>query len=266
MFNQTDIRIVEEFSETELITVCAYCGGVGRTGATPNYPFCTICKGRREVGILVEGLGPLKVCIQCSGCGKTGPTCAYPACPMCGGLGCVARAGTLKVVPPDQLRLAAPRPISMKIEKLLSDLLAQVPDLGEREFLAEALKCYKPGAFRAAIVMAWNLAYDHLLNYIWRHRLAEFNLQWPKRFPRQHAQSRVSSIAVRDHFSELKESEVLEICKSAAIISPDVFKVMEEKLGKRNSAAHPTGVILGAPQAENFIHEITNDVVLKFTV
>ncbi|MGC9949478.1 MAG: hypothetical protein ABSF64_24185 [Bryobacteraceae bacterium] len=63
-----------------------------------------------------------------------------------------------------------------------------------------------------------------------------------------------------------RDAEVLQICKSAATISPDVYRILEEKLKKRNSAAHPSDVSFGAPEAETFIHEIVNNVVLKFTV
>jgi hypothetical protein len=148
----------------------------------------------------------------------------------------------------------------------LLDLPKQVPDVGEREFLDEALKCFRASAFRAAIIMSWNLAYDHLLSFVLQHHLAAFNAQWPRSFSKQNAQARVQAITARDHFAELKESEVLNICKAAGIISPDIWKIMDEKLGKRNSAAHPSGVVIGPPQAENFIHEIVNNVVLKFVI
>jgi hypothetical protein len=132
--------------------------------------------------------------------------------------------------------------------------------------LDESLKCYKAGAFRAAIVMCWNLAYDHLLSYVLHHRLADFNSQWPISFPKKHAQSRISAIAIRDDFSELKESEVLMVCKSAAIISGDVYKILHEKLDRRNSAAHPSGVRIEQLQAESFIDDIVKNVVLKIVV
>jgi hypothetical protein len=158
------------------------------------------------------------------------------------------------------------RPVAIRIEKLLMELPAEVPDLAERDFLDEALKCYRVGAFRAAIVMCWNLAYDHLLTYIIKNKLTEFNAQWPVSFQKRNAQARVQKITIRDEFSELKESELLTVCKSAAIISPDVYKIMDEKLDKRNSAAHPSGVTIGQLQAENFIDELAQNVVLKTVV
>jgi hypothetical protein len=158
------------------------------------------------------------------------------------------------------------RSITIQVTKLLEELPSKVPDIAEREFLKEALICYRYGAFRAAIVMSWNLAFDHLLNLVLQHHLNTFNQQWPKTFSKQNQKARVQQIATRDDFSELKESEVLTICKSAAIITPDLYKILDEKLGKRNSAAHPSTVTIGQIQAEGVIDDLINNVVLKLNV
>ena len=68
---------------------------------------------------------------------------------------------------------------------------------------------------------------------------------------------------IEDFAEELRESEVIEICNSAGIITKDVHKILAEKLGKRNSAAHPSSVSIGQLQAEAFIDELVKNVVLK---
>jgi len=158
------------------------------------------------------------------------------------------------------------RPITIQVTKLLEELPGKVPDIAEREFLKEALICYRYGAFRAAIVMCWNLSFDHLLHFVLKQHLSAFNDQWPKNFPKQNQKARVQQIATRDDFSELKESEVLTICKGAAIITPDLYKILEEKLGKRNSAAHPSTVAISQIQAGGVIDDLVNNVVLKLNV
>jgi hypothetical protein len=158
------------------------------------------------------------------------------------------------------------RTITIQVTRMLLDLPARVPDVAEREFLDEALICYRHGAFRAAIVMTWNLAFDHLLNFILKHHLPAFNTQWPVSFPRLHQKARISVIAGRDDFSELKESEILTICKSTAIVTPDLYKILDEKLGKRNTAAHPSTVGISQIQAEGVIDDLVNNVVLKLRV
>lgn len=157
------------------------------------------------------------------------------------------------------------REITVQVTKLLEELPGKVRNHEERAFLGEALTCYRHGAFRAAIVMCWNLAYDHLCDYVLRNHLTAFNTRWPIRYPDRHKKARVSAISSRDDFSEMKESEVLEVCKAASIITPDVFKILDEKLGKRNTAAHANGVVFTQLQAEDFISDLVNNVVLALT-
>jgi hypothetical protein len=155
------------------------------------------------------------------------------------------------------------RGITIQVTDLLARLPASVPDLAERTFLDEALVCFKHGAFRAAIVMTWNLAYHHLCDHVLRKELVKFNAQWPLVFPGHHKKA-IRGIARMEDFSdELKESEVIEICNSTGIISKDIHKILKGKLDRRNSAAHPSAVSISQLQAEEFIDDIVKNVVLK---
>jgi hypothetical protein len=156
------------------------------------------------------------------------------------------------------------RPAAVHVDRYLTDLPAQVPDLAERDFLKETITCYRAGAYRAAIVMAWNLTYDHLCRFVFRKKLKEFNAQYPIRHPGIHKNSKVKAITKYDDFSELKEIEVIEICRSANIVSADVFKVMNEKLGTRNSYAHPSTLTIVPHTVEELILNLVNNVVLKY--
>ncbi|MDZ8236625.1 MAG: hypothetical protein RMZ69_05520 [Nostoc sp. ChiQUE01a] len=148
---------------------------------------------------------------------------------------------------------------TIQVDRLLVELPDKIPDLAEQVFLQEALKCFRCGAFRAAIVMSWNLAFDHLCNYVIKSHLAAFNTQLPTKFPK----SRITVIATKDDFSELKEFEVIEICKSARIISVSLHKVLREKLNRRNIAAHPSNVDISQVNAEDFINDLISNVVIK---
>lgn len=158
------------------------------------------------------------------------------------------------------------RPATVAVQELLAQLPTRVPNVVERVFLEEALKCFAVGAYRAAVVMAWNLAYDHLCTYILAHHRSAFNVQWPVVFAKHYKDARISEVAGLDDFAELKESQVIKICRSAAIISGDVETVLSQKLGRRNSAAHPSGVAIEQLQAEEFIDDLVKNVVLKLTV
>ena len=168
-----------------------------------------------------------------------------------------------KRVRDDLDRKYAQRPITVEVANLLRALPSQLPDMSERTYLDEALKCFSIGAFRAAIVMTWNLAYYHLLDFILKNRLADFNTRWPVVFQGHHSKG-AKAIARMDDFGDmLKESEVIKVARSASIVSHDVAKILEDKLGRRNSAAHPSGVKIEQLQAEEFIDDLVKNVVIK---
>jgi hypothetical protein len=152
---------------------------------------------------------------------------------------------------------------TVAVSKLLLDLPNTVPDLAERAFLSEALKCYRVEAYRACIVMAWNLAFDHLLRWILKDaaRIASFNLAIPKRFPKKPPMT----VVTQDDFEELKESETIEVCNTAGLLSGNIVKILREKLIKRNMAAHPSGIVIVQSQADDVVTDLVNNVVLALT-
>lgn len=159
------------------------------------------------------------------------------------------------------------RQSTVAIGQLLKELPAKVPNLAEREFLNEVLICFEHNAYRAAIVMTWNLAYSHLLEYILAHHLDAFNKRYEVVFPGKWAKAKAKPIAKYDDFAvDLKESEVLEIAKSANAITNDIYNVLEPKLARRNSAAHPSSIRIGPLQMEEFIDDLVANVVIKLTV
>jgi len=134
------------------------------------------------------------------------------------------------------------------VDKLLSELPSKVPDLAEQAFLVEALKCYRAGAFRACIVMTWNLTFDHLRKWILKDagRVAAFNTAIVKRNQKKASSPITSEVG----FDEFTEREVIDICNIAGIYSGDINKSLLEKLGRRNTAAHPSDIMIVQHQAD----------------
>jgi uncharacterized protein (DUF697 family) len=155
------------------------------------------------------------------------------------------------------------RVATVQADKLLSELSGKISSAAERGFLDEAITCFRCKAFRASIVMCWNLAYDHLCDYILNKHLATFNARMPIRYQNMAKKTGITAITARDDFAELKESEVIEICRSANIITNDVYKILNDKLGKRNTAAHPSTVTVLPHSADEFIIDLVTNVVLK---
>jgi hypothetical protein len=152
------------------------------------------------------------------------------------------------------------RAATVQVHRMLSELPSKVSNPVEKTYLEESLICFRHRAFRAAIVMCWNLAFDHLCEFLLAKHLAAFNKQLPVSFPK----AEITCIVAKDDFSRLRESEVLQVCKSANIISGSVHKILKEKLDRRNIAAHPSGVIISEATAEEFIKDLVENVVQKF--
>jgi hypothetical protein len=149
---------------------------------------------------------------------------------------------------------------TIALHEVLSRLPSQLSVSAESEYLEEALKCLRATAYRAAIVMAWNVAYDHLLTVIMTRELQRYNQAVGQPNVLGGKKSPVSS---REDFQKWKESEVLEVCRLSGITSKEVAKVLAEKLEKRNSAAHPSGSTFDQIMAEAFITDLVKNAVLK---
>lgn len=149
------------------------------------------------------------------------------------------------------------------VSQLLNDLPGKIPNEAERLFLSEAIKCYRVRAFRAAIVMAWNLTYSHLLHWILADpaRLAAFQATIITSIGPKNGTG--MTITRREDFEQLKESEVLKICGTAGLfVSQNTKKILTIQLDKRNLAAHPSLLVIGAPEAEDTISSLVQNVVL----
>jgi len=155
---------------------------------------------------------------------------------------------------------------TIAVSKLLRELPGKISDSAGKLFLSEAITCYHHKAFRAAIIMAWNLAYDHLLRWILKDptRKAAFNASITARIGVKRGTG--MTIVNREDFEDLKEAEVLDICGTANLFaSANTKKILEIQLTKRNMAAHPSLVTIDGPAADDTISSLVNNVVLVLT-
>jgi hypothetical protein len=145
-----------------------------------------------------------------------------------------------------------------KISTTLRKLVPKIHDKQESEFLEEAVTCFEIGSYRASIIMSWLLTINHLQNYILNNKLTEFNTALATQG------LRLRQVNSLDDFSELKESKFIEICRSARIISNDVRKILDEKLGIRNTSAHPNDIKISEAKATSFTEDLVENIILKF--
>ncbi|GGF09636.1 hypothetical protein [Hymenobacter cavernae] len=150
----------------------------------------------------------------------------------------------------------------IEVEEDLNRLKDEVADANSKDFLEETIKAVEVGSYRASVIMVWILGIDHLYNYIIGCKLDDFNA---KLVLQNNKRIKVSKIQNKDDFSDIPEGVFIELCREAKIISNDVRKILEEKLGTRNSCAHPSGIKISKNKAVEFIKDILYNVVFKFT-
>lgn len=144
----------------------------------------------------------------------------------------------------------------------LRKTIVKVQDDTRREFLAEAIACLAVEARRATIVMTWLATLDHLFEYVLTHKITDFNSALTRRT------DRLSKLNVsnRDDFLEMKDSVFIEVCRSARIITNDVRRLMDEKLGIRNSCAHPGTFQVGDSKVVSYIEDLVENVIAKYEI
>jgi hypothetical protein len=145
----------------------------------------------------------------------------------------------------------------------LRKLEAKLPSGREKGFLTETIDCFEAGANRATIIMCWILAVDHLYDYTFQHHLAGFNIELAKVTDKR---IKITRIQDRDDFGEIPESKFIELLRASSIISNDVRKILEEKLGVRNSCVHPSGILIKPSKVIEFVDDLVENVVLKYSV
>ena len=140
---------------------------------------------------------------------------------------------------------------------LLASLIPRVTNQSQQRFLNETLICFNHKSYRAAIVMAWNLAYSHVCDRVFDSHTVAFNSQRSKIYPK------LPELVKRTDFEDYRESQVIEICRGARLLDASVCKVLTEKLGRRNLAAHPSSTTLTAVSAEDAIMDLVTNVLLN---
>jgi hypothetical protein len=151
--------------------------------------------------------------------------------------------------------------VTLDVPVDLQKLAGELPEGARKDFLNEALACFSVHAYRATITMAWLLTLDHLFELILVRHHAAFNAVLATNMDKR---VKITAIATRDDFGEMPEGKFIEFCRQAGIISNDVRKILDQKLGTRNSAAHPSGVAFSRAKVVDFVEDLFANVILKY--
>jgi len=149
-----------------------------------------------------------------------------------------------------------------KLKEISSDLenLPKLLKKPESDYVQEVLNCLKVEAYHAAIVLMWVITISYLRNFILAFKLNEFNISLSK-----HTKYQKKGLAISkyDDFEEINEKDFLNLLKNANIISKGRHKLLDEKLGIRNTYAHPSSLTLTDTKTISFIEDLINDIIIK---
>lgn len=143
----------------------------------------------------------------------------------------------------------------------LKDLYDRLEDGARKAFLREAIDSFSVGANRAAVVMFWLFLLDHLFELVLSQHLQAFNAVLAANTDKR---IKISAVSKRDDFSEIPEGKFIEFLRSAGVITADVKRILEQKLGTRNTAAHPSSVTFRQSKANEFFEDLLENVYGKY--
>ncbi len=145
--------------------------------------------------------------------------------------------------------------ISANLEKLPA--LLKKP---ESDYVQEIVNCLKVESHHAAIVLMWVVTMSHLRNYVLSFKLSEFNISLSKH---RKYQKKGLVISQYEDFEEISESDFLELLKTTKILGKNNHRLLGEKLGIRNTYAHPTSLVLTENKTISFIEDLIIDIISK---
>jgi len=140
----------------------------------------------------------------------------------------------------------------------LRGLLPKLTSNQQVAFLEEAVSCFEIECYRASIIMTWLLTMDAIYEMVLNKYLPDFNAAI-----QSHGKYKKIVVTQKEDFSDIKESDFIELLRVGRIFSGDIRKILVEKLDFRNTAAHPNTIIIKETKAISFIEDLVENVVFK---
>jgi len=127
-------------------------------------------------------------------------------------------------------------PVLRDLESLLTLNATQV------RLCDETIACIERGAYRAAAVMGWSLAFDYMRQWVFDHHLAPFNDALTTEYVRKNGDSVFAAIGDYADFYSGSPSErvIIDTCFLAGIYGEKTRDDLRFLLRRRNDYAHPT--------------------------
>jgi len=146
-------------------------------------------------------------------------------------------------------------PVTEALEKVAID----VHDPDKARFVEEAIACVKNKSYRAAIVLSWVGALYLLYSYVASTKLAAFNSELTRRFPKSKPASTIDDLA-----QVVKEAEFISILEHINIVTKGEAKDLVSCLDRRNTAGHPNSHTFTEVTVGHHIETLINTVYKRY--
>lgn len=140
-------------------------------------------------------------------------------------------------------------------EFVIDDLEAIIFSLeneDEKEYLKEAISCFRVGALRAGIVFSWVACMRYIQNKCIEKGYSDINSALQKSY------NGSREIKGLDDFETLKDQTILTIAFNLRVISKHQKSQLENDLNLRNHCGHPSSYTPEVNKAKGFIEDIVN--------
>jgi hypothetical protein len=146
--------------------------------------------------------------------------------------------------------------VSARLRKAATDLTWTATQINLLQETVLAVEC---GAYRSAVVMGWNMAYDYVRQWLFDNRLNEFNAHLTSNYLDKKSRPVYEPIAAYDDFLKRDapgEKVVLKSMRGADIIGEVVYEHLSQHLRHRNEYAHSKTKALSRDQANAYIEHL----------
>lgn len=149
-----------------------------------------------------------------------------------------------------------------EVTKRLRDLSALLPagsllNDAQKELMDEAVRCIECGAYRAAAVMGWNLAYDYIRRWILGSgRLNDLNRGLAKVCPGKTPIAQYEDFFDKDGPNERSVIDAMAHQESGPIINGELRDYLVQYLRYRNKYAHATEKTASAAKTNAYVEHL----------
>lgn len=132
----------------------------------------------------------------------------------------------------------------------------------QERLLQETVLCIESGAYRAGAVMAWNLAYDFMRQWVFDNRLQIFNEALKKNHVDRNGSPCFDAIGDYEDFFKRKSGErtVIDTWFFVDIIGEKLRDSLRHYLQRRNDYAHPSFKTPSAEQTNAYVKDLVEIV------